>query len=179
MYDTLDAVRIKAMRASIRPDEDAIIRRISRWYSREFHTPLHTLEELPLEFILLHYFEEIYEKLKPEERHDLAIKIIETPEEKEIREAEDKKSEEELIEMAKADNDRINAFKKRVKQSLDSLKEIDSVGPNVKSKPLKKPNKIPKIDVAPKSEEVMVFFDEPLDLDLEKASLGPPPKKRK
>lgn len=178
MYDILDAVRIQAMRATIRPDEEAIIRKICRWYSREFNTPLHTLDELPIEYILLHYFEEMYEKLKPEERHDLAVKIIETAEEKEIREAEEKKSEEELIEMAKADNDRINAFKLRAKQSLDSLKEIDSVGPNVKAKP-KKPNKIPKLAIPSKEDEVIVSFEEKLDSELEKSALGPPPKKRR
>lgn len=177
MYDVLDIVRIKAMRATIKPDEESWIRRIQRWYSREFSTPLHMVGELPLEEVLLHYFEEMYEKLKPEERHDLAIKIIETPEEKEVREAEERKSEEELIEMAKADNDRIQAKLLRAKQTLDSLKEIDSVGPSKKS-PIKRPIKIP-----PKSleaEEVQISFEEaPQSLGLDESAVGPPPKRKR
>jgi hypothetical protein len=172
MYDLIEAARIKA----IRPDDESFIRTVYRWYSKEFSTPLHTLDDLPLDEILLHYFESAYLQLKPEERHDLAVKIIETPEEKELREAEDKKSEEELLEMAKVDNERVKAKIARAKQMLDSLKEMGSVGPN--STPQNKPKERKAILPIPEEEEVKVSFEDESNLMLDRG-FGPPPKSRK
>lgn len=39
------------------------LRQIFRWYSREFSTPLHEVEDLPLVQVLTHYFESMYEEL--------------------------------------------------------------------------------------------------------------------
>jgi hypothetical protein len=37
---------------------DFFYRRVCRWYSKSFHTPLHEVEQLPWKNILLAYFEE-------------------------------------------------------------------------------------------------------------------------
>lgn len=46
------------------PDSNAYYRRICRWYSREFSTPLETvINDIPERDVLLHYYEDLYEGL--------------------------------------------------------------------------------------------------------------------
>ena len=48
-------------------DPGYLFRFIYRWYSREFSTPLHEVENLPTEDVLRHYFEVKYEDLSKDE----------------------------------------------------------------------------------------------------------------
>ena len=196
-YDLIHGLRISALLAAIKPDDDAIIRRIYRWYSREFSTPLTEVENLPLEQVLLHYFEDVYEKMKPEDRHDLAVTLLETPEEKAIREAEEEKSEEEMMELAAQDNEKIKAKLARAHEMLESLKELgDSVGPGVRPSAPRRPapprrppprapipapvkSSIPNGRPTKPDEGVVIKFDETESLGSLDKEFGPPPKPRK
>lgn len=60
-------------------DDAYFIRRAMRAYSRNFHTPLSAVEELPLEYVLQTYFEMVYEEKTEEERLELARILSETP----------------------------------------------------------------------------------------------------
>jgi hypothetical protein len=51
---------------------DYFIRRMMRWYSREFNTPLHDVYGLPLEFVFQQYFENDFEGL---EQQDINAKL--------------------------------------------------------------------------------------------------------
>ena len=79
------ALRLQALRAVLAPDEDANLRSIFRWYSRTFHTPLHQVEELPVEDILTAFYEQSYEDLSEEDRKAELDELLETPEERKVR----------------------------------------------------------------------------------------------
>lgn len=64
------------------PDSEAHFRAICRWYSITFHTPLHLVEELPEDDVLVAYYEKTYEDMEDQEREDLLKALLETPEEK-------------------------------------------------------------------------------------------------
>jgi len=51
-------------------------RRIVRWYSTTFHTPLHIVESLPWYEILQHYYESQYEKMNETELLELLQELI-------------------------------------------------------------------------------------------------------
>jgi hypothetical protein len=175
-YDEIDAIRIRALRAVWKPDHDSALRRIFRWYSEKFHTPLHRVQDLPMEEVLMHWYEVHYEQLEPDERHNLAIHLLETPEERRRRESEDKKSEDEFVRLTEQLASRQKADRKlqdrvaEVKSALDKFKQsVD--------KPLK-PAELPKSKPAPVEEEVSVSFtDEKFDLD-EDGFAAPPPKRQ-
>jgi hypothetical protein len=44
-------------------DPEYVLRGIHRWYSEKYHTPLHQVDDLPLEDVLRHYYEDHYEAL--------------------------------------------------------------------------------------------------------------------
>ena len=61
-------LRLLAMHAVVKESGDYNLRYIFRWYSRTFHTPLHVVENLPIDDILQHYYEVEYENLTDPER---------------------------------------------------------------------------------------------------------------
>lgn len=69
-----EAQRLLALRAVLHPKSDPgyQLRKVFRWYSQAFYTPLHEVYELPLADVLEHYFECHYEELraKYEEKGD-------------------------------------------------------------------------------------------------------------
>jgi hypothetical protein len=89
----IEAIRVKALRAVLRPDIQASLRKIFRWYSTTYATPLHIVDDLPLDDILVAYFEENYwnmeQPLLEREINELSL----TPAERE----EFEKSEEDSI----------------------------------------------------------------------------------
>lgn len=68
------------------PSPAYMLRRIARWYSTEFSTPLHQVDELPLDDLMQAWYESQYEELSDEKlNHELAT-TTETPAEKLARE---------------------------------------------------------------------------------------------
>lgn len=60
----IEAIQILALLSVEAPDKEAHFRKICRWYSREFYTPLHiVINELPFEEILQHYYEHTFSTL--------------------------------------------------------------------------------------------------------------------
>jgi hypothetical protein len=49
-------------------------RKIKRWYSKTFSTPLHEVNELPWDWILLNYYEDAIENQSYNEVFDLAVR---------------------------------------------------------------------------------------------------------
>lgn len=79
----IDEVKLVAMRDVHNSENYYGIRRILRWYSEKFHTPLHVVErELPLEDVLQHYFEATFEDLDEVQRKSEIESLLETPEQK-------------------------------------------------------------------------------------------------
>jgi hypothetical protein len=90
--DLLQAIRLIAMQSVVKPDYEAFLRHVFRWYSREFATPLHEVEDLPIEEILLHYYEYSFEQLDEHERDLQISELLKSDEElAEEKRAEDAK----------------------------------------------------------------------------------------
>lgn len=142
-----EAIKAKAMLAVLKPDMDYFLRRIYRWYSKTFHTPLDQCFDLPIEFILQEYFEEHFEDLEEEEREAQIEDLLETPEQRKERRSKediDVASENDLMEMSRRQNEekledkakgaakpglkpklpeQINKLSDTIKQVADSIKE--------------------------------------------------------
>jgi hypothetical protein len=73
-----------------------IYRKICRWYSTTFHTPLHIVNSMPYDEILLHYYEHNYEKLPYNEVLRLAHEVL--PELAQQKEKEDEEFIKSLLE---------------------------------------------------------------------------------
>jgi hypothetical protein len=74
------------------------LRHIFRWYSKTFSTPLHVVESLPLDHVLTAYYEERYESMNEQELEEAKALLLETPEERKQREADEaaREAEEEI-----------------------------------------------------------------------------------
>lgn len=83
----VQAICLDSLLAVIEAGDEYQTRRILRWYSREFHTPLHVAEELPLEDILRAFFECQFETLTPKKQLERAAELTETAEETATKEA--------------------------------------------------------------------------------------------
>jgi hypothetical protein len=84
--DFFEAIRIQALRDVISgSDQDYLLRKIHRWYSKTFSTPLHEALDLPLEDVVRAWFEERFEGLESEQLEELRQEILETPSEREAR----------------------------------------------------------------------------------------------
>jgi hypothetical protein len=84
--DLLEEARLLAMRAVAKPDGEYYVRRLCRWYSQTYATPLHVVEtEIPIEDVFMHYFESKYERMEEEEREIEMDEILLTPAEREQR----------------------------------------------------------------------------------------------
>lgn len=113
-----DAIRALALRSVVTEDREYRLRTIFRWYSKTFFTPLHTVDELPLEEVLRHYYESKYEGLENEELQAEINEFLETPEEKVARL---RREDEE-----KADNE---SFMKHVAKNAEKKKLENLVAP--------------------------------------------------
>jgi hypothetical protein len=74
------AIQLLAMESVTESDSDYNLRFIFRWYSRAFNTPLHEVEELPLDDILVAFFETRFEEMGDEEREKEIASLLESPE---------------------------------------------------------------------------------------------------
>lgn len=87
----IQAVQILAMEAVLSDTDEYRMRDICRWYSGEFSTPLHIVEDLPFEYVLQHYYEAVYAKMQLHYRTEAAKLLSEDAAAKRKREADEKK----------------------------------------------------------------------------------------
>ena len=80
--DLFEAIQQQAMLAVVESDDDAWLRRIFRFYSKHFATPLHLVPQLPLEDVLRAYFEELFDSLDEEDRVARIEWLLMSPEER-------------------------------------------------------------------------------------------------
>ena len=91
--DYLEAIRTQALLGVMRPDEEAWLRSIFRYYSEKWATPLHLVQKLPLEDVLLNYFESYYESLEDVQIQELLHTLTDSPEERLEKENQIKEAE--------------------------------------------------------------------------------------
>lgn len=88
MFNPFDALNKIALAGAVKPDAESNLRFVMRWYSKTFSTPLHVVaDELPIEDIWLAFFEERYRGMTRAELQEYIDLALETPEERNQREA--------------------------------------------------------------------------------------------
>lgn len=126
-YDVIEITRLLALTSVLNEydfDSDYIMRKVCRWYSKTFSTPLHTVEEdIPLFKIFQHYWEDRFENLKEDSEESgnaEFIPIIEdallTPEQR--IELKRKKS---------ADTEEVNALAREIEERESKEHQIRSI----------------------------------------------------
>lgn len=114
---TYDAIKTKALFSVLKPDTEYFLRRIYRWYSKTFHTPLQEVFDIPVEFILKEYFEEYFENMEEDDRDEQLVLLTESEEARKRRlESQDYEDagEHELMEMSRKQNE--EKLKEKTKQ---------------------------------------------------------------
>ena len=142
-YDMVGDVKVVAMSDVVRSTPEYNFRFILRWYSREFHTPLHLVSTLPLEDIVRAYYEVKYEDMPEHEReHEIGL-LLETPEELRERQLQEDREEAEALEFAKeaqAQEAEATTPAEKLAAATNRFQQISSA--------LKPPEKLPGPDVA-------------------------------
>lgn len=62
------------------PAPSYALRRIFRWYSSKFATPLHLVDDLPLHDVLQHYYEAHFEEMDDVAIHQEVVELSKSPE---------------------------------------------------------------------------------------------------
>ena len=73
--DLVEATQAQAALAVESQSNDYLLRRIFRWYSVTFHTPLAEIDELPIDYVLQQFFEYTYENME-KTKFDRIIKTL-------------------------------------------------------------------------------------------------------
>lgn len=152
--DIYEAIKAKALHSVLKPNTDYHLRRIFRWYSKTFHTPLQEVFDIPIEYVLQEYFEERYENMEDHELDLILQELIETDEQRKQRlskDEQDKKTEDELLQMSKKANQEavqkkakdlqnakaiINKLPKQIHKLSKAVKEVsESIKEDMKTDP--------------------------------------------
>lgn len=83
-----------------------MIRRIARWYSREFNTPLPEVEKVPLHDLLVAYWEDHYENLTEDQQLEEAAKLAKDDSDVKKMEDLDAAISDEFLKSAESENER-------------------------------------------------------------------------
>jgi hypothetical protein len=120
-FNIFRAHQVLAMRAVLKPDGDFLIRRMFRWYSKNFSTPLHEVESLPLADVLTAYYEDTYDAMDVEHREILRARLAENAEERAAR-----------LEKAQDDQDASEDFLAQVEEEEIAKREKEKTAPTAK-----------------------------------------------
>ena len=114
-----EAARILAMEAVRIPDWDAGYRRVCRYFSQNFSTPLAEVFDLPVPFVLQHFYEALYEGMEKDTLRTTIRDAIETAKERADRLTAEAAADSNLVSQARKDAarlmEKIEAKKKRGK----------------------------------------------------------------
>ncbi len=168
--DEFAAIRAIALRNVLKADsEDFLIRKVFRSYSKTFHTPLYLVESLPLQDVLLAFFEDLFESMEKADLENERLDIIETDEELRARQkAEDADEAEmhllavEAINEEKADLGKIKlpSEQSKFKAAIGKLsRDVELINSTLE-------------EVRPEPGIKMIFDDTFDEADLEKDSFG-------
>jgi hypothetical protein len=131
--DLYKAIRTIALREVMKETGEYQVRNVQRWFSKTFHTPLLQVEELPLEYVLQHFYESRYEDLDEADRDKERISLIESPEEAAKRVAEENYEQFSMLEFEKFAEEQV--VKERKKLELDpklQAREAKPVTPKIR-----------------------------------------------
>lgn len=192
--DYFDSIRVRALASVMAPDNSDFLQDVFEWYSTTYFTPLHTVQyDLSLDEVMCAYFKNIYKNMSAEDRHNTAIWLLETPEERESRTKEDLQDDEDFMRKAAASN-----IKKKPTKADEAFKRMQERFKDLGDGPVRKETpKLPKnframedqvrgemrettLPDSVTGEEVVVKYMDPKDFEAElDKPIGPPPKPRK
>lgn len=162
----INDLKALAMQSVLKEDLDYLLRDVFRWYSKEYATPLHVVETLPLEDVLRHYYEVKYAELSEPERLEEIDRLLLTEEALRIRKVQEDADDADAYEYAKA------AEKAEAKKAA-----APKPAPTKASAPATLP-KIKDLKELPPEVEIN-FIDDNEDPDaLLEGAFGPPSKKK-
>lgn len=123
--DPSTAIRLQALRTILSPEWDSEygVRRLYRWYSKTFFTPLAQALEVPFEDVLRAFWEDKYESLSEEELEEERQLLLESDEARRKREYDDYRGRVEDEVWAKQVEEEERA--KAAKAQLPDQKKID------------------------------------------------------
>jgi primosomal protein N' len=141
------SIQIKAIESVLDPDDTYSYRRICRWYSKTFHTPLHDVYSLDFEHVLSNYYESTFEEIPYNDLYDIAIEDF-------------------IPELAEQNNEDAEQYAKDLEaeqvRTLERKARRESrAAQPVASKPeLTKNQRDSKVPVKAKEEEINIVFDD-------------------
>jgi hypothetical protein len=110
--DNIKAIKLIALKdVMLEASAEAQWRKVARWYSKTFATPLHTVDDLPRLDIILAYFSEHYENLEEGELHHELQELLK-PEDKlqdSLSKSQDEASVDDLVKQAEEENRAVKA----------------------------------------------------------------------
>lgn len=127
--NSLKATRLLAFRAVNKRDPEYVFRHILRWYSRTFNTPLHEVEELPIDEVMTHFFECRYEDMSDHELDEEEEDLLLTDAEKKAKKEKQKNDEVD-------DDDFYELMKAQASGSSPGTKPVTADGAIVTAEPL-------------------------------------------
>ena len=155
-------IQILALDAVENTTFDSFYRKVSRWYSKEFSTPLHIVESLDPIHVLQHYYEERFgEAYQPNDQNQMEIygrikQAICFPDELDKIEQDDDDWVKEMQELIQKENEKKEEQKNTLENKALTTVNTDAELPNINSDPVKN-----KLD----SGEEIFMGGEPLYID--------------
>lgn len=182
--DLVETIRNRAMLDVMEGGFLYQYRRICRWFSSKFYTPLPLVMDMPEEEVLQAFFETQFEDMSKRARRKMAVEMTETVEEAQERRAEEDsrsddaflKKQEEIA--AKEEKAALKKLKNEAKEAAEKLAAMaDQEMVSVPSKKTRKSKaKKPK---PPPTPEISMSFDPNSGNLLDEESVqAPPPRKR-
>lgn len=180
--DLFSALQILALRdvlafrrnSEVKEDAEYPLRRIFRWYSKTFHTPLHLVDDLPVEDVVRAYWESHYEDQDDDQLEIARVDLMKTDEERaaEALAADENEAEDtELIEAIRA----VQAATGAATDAIEKVK-LEKKAPLLPLDPavLRDVEMIPatSLGAAPLPEISMTFAADDEDLGLEEDTFG-------
>lgn len=154
--DNYKAIKTSSLKNVLKPNFEYHIRKLYRWYSKQFHTPLQECFDIPVEIVLMHFFEEKYEAMNEEELQEEVHSLLETEDQRKERieqEEQDKVAEYEMFRLAAQHNKKIEGKKKKLSEtdlpaSISKLtQKLNDVSEILKQDMAEDPPELPEIDI--------------------------------
>lgn len=122
-----------AMNSVENPTYEDWLRKVRRWFSKTYSTPILQVEDFEDEYVIIAYYENIFDEMDADERKNKIIELIQTAEDKKKKKVEDAQIDKELEEEMRKELEEIQAKKKN---ALSSPKQQNAIKPKEVEEPI-------------------------------------------
>jgi hypothetical protein len=123
--DLIESLQFQAMGAVMHPDDDAWARKIFRYYSKQFSTPLHLVYEMPFEDVIREVLEDMFDSMSEEDREEKIEWLLMTPKERAEHDASEGnlgKKDDEFLDRVNAEVSAGESIKRPEEKTLEPSK---------------------------------------------------------